>query len=213
MHISVLHGGNFSANTYLITSEHNYTLIVDPNDASLIQTEIVRNRSIPVAILLTHGHFDHICALNELLERYSIPVYIHSADSELLIDPIKNGLHFFYPNAPFQPTTERVRLIHGGEKISFNGFDEPIQVLHTPGHTKGSVCYFFNDQNGNASLITGDVLFAGSIGRTDLYGGSSKEMIDSLHELCKLSDELVVYPGHGPATDIGSEKQSNPYLW
>lgn len=212
MHISVLHGGNFTANTYLITSEHNCTLIVDPGDASLIESEIVRNRSIPVAILLTHGHFDHICALNELIERYSIPVYIHSADSELLIDPNKNGLHFFYPNAPFEPTTERVRLISGGDRLSFDGFDEPIQVLHTPGHTKGSVCYLFNNHNGDASLISGDVLFAGSVGRTDLYGGSSKEMNDSLHMLANLSDELVVYPGHGPATDIGREKKNNPYL-
>ncbi len=210
MHYICKTGGLFAANTYLIIGENNHTLIIDPTDFKRMETELQDLH--PVAILLTHGHFDHICALCDLLEHYDIPVYIHANDEEMLYDPIKNGLHLFYPHTPFRRPCGQIIPIRDGDQLNFEGFSNPIRVIHSPGHTKGCACYLFNKPDSNPTLFTGDVLFEGSIGRTDLYGGSAAEMQASLRELSKLSDDIVVCPGHGDATDIGTEKKLNPYL-
>lgn len=205
-------GGAFAANTYLIIGDHNELLIIDPTDADYISSLIIRNNLIPTAILLTHGHFDHICAVAELFDRYTIPAYIHSADVEMLSDPVKNVLRFFYPDAPYRQPHGQVITINDGEQLAFDGFKNPITVFHTPGHSKGSVCYLFNESDSKPTMFTGDLLFAGSIGRTDMFGGSSYEMRESLHKLTLLSDEVVICPGHGPSSDIISEKDCNPYF-
>lgn len=212
MRIICTSGGYVAANTYFVIGKNNYTLIIDPTDSVSIQNQIKLDHLTPIAILLTHGHFDHTVALNELTEAYSIPVYIHASDAEMLDDPIKNGLHLFYPDASFVRFNGQLITLRDDDELSFEGFESSIMAIHTPGHTKGSACYLFNDPVGRQTLFSGDVLFEGSIGRTDLYGGSAAEMQASLHELSKLPNDIVVYPGHGPSTDIGSEKRGNPYF-
>lgn len=203
-------GGPFNANTYLISNDQGGLVIIDPTDAAYIRSLLAQEQLKPLAVLLTHGHYDHFCALNELLEHLDIPVYIHSADVEMLNDPHKNCMDLIYYDPPQVSFEHEVNPLHDGDELCFEGFIDPIKVIHAPGHSKGCVCYLFHEDK--PTLFTGDVLFAGSIGRTDLYGSSSSEMRQSLHILSKLPDELTVCPGHGPSTDIGSEKKCNPYF-
>lgn len=203
-------GGPFNANTYLISNDFGALLIVDPTDAAYIRSFIEHGNHKPLAVLLTHGHYDHFCALNELLEHYNIPVYIHSADIEMLNDAHKNCMDLIYYDLPQVSFDHEVKPLRDGDELCFDGFSAPIKVFHAPGHSKGCVCYLFNEDK--PTLFTGDVLFAGSIGRTDLYGSSSIEMRESLRRLAQLPNDLIICPGHGPSTDIGSEKKSNPYF-
>lgn len=203
-------GGPFNANTYLVSNDHGGLVIIDPTNLSFIRSFIEDSQNRPLAVLLTHGHFDHYCALDKLLELYDIPVYVHSADIEMLNDPHKNCIDLIYREPPQFSFAHDVTPVGDGDELAIEGFINPIKVVHAPGHSKGSVCYLFNEDE--PVLFTGDVLFAGSIGRTDLYGSSSTEMQQSLRILSELPDELTVCPGHGPSTDIGREKKCNPYL-
>lgn len=208
----VKQGGPIAANTYLLFNEMNGLVVIDPTDAAYIRSMIEWKKCNLLAVLLTHGHFDHISGLAELLEQYPVPVYVHEEDKEMLSDPVKNGLHIFYPNAPYRQIQGNIISLHGDEDIRLEGFANPLRILHTPGHTKGSVCYRFNEPNHAPTLFTGDTLFAGSIGRTDLYGGSASEMRESMHRLSSLPSEVVICPGHGPSSDAQSEKLCNPYF-
>ncbi len=179
-------------------------LIIDPGDeAERILKKIGEMNAAPEAVLLTHGHYDHIGAADEIREKYRIPVCALDAEREVLTDPGKN---LTYENGAAY-TVEADRFFHDGEQVSYAGFT--ISVMHTPGHTIGSTCYYLPQE---AVLFSGDTLFCCSVGRTDFPTGSMAAMHNSVHEkLFALPEETAVYPGHEGETTIGYEKRYNPY--
>lgn len=191
--------GMFATNTYLLTID-NDCILIDPASKADKLIEILGDRHL-LAILLTHGHFDHIKAVDELVKKYNCPVYINEKD-EYLIRNKEQGL-------PFGITTSAyvsVPVNHIEEGIKEIG-PFKFETIFTPGHTKGSVCYKFDKE-----LFTGDTLFKGSIGRTDLEGGSDKEIKSSLKILKELNDDIIIYPGHEDNSTLLIEKETNPYL-
>lgn len=198
--------GTIEENCYLIYNEHNL-LIVDPGaEASKIEQEITRTGKRPVAILLTHTHYDHIGAVDILRQQYDIPVYVSPLEQEWLSNPVLNlsglGRHDDIENVIIQPADYEFDLIDytlGG--MSFT-------VVPTPGHSIGSVSFVFDD-----FVVTGDALFRGSIGRTDLYTGDMQQLLHSIKTyLFTLPEEFPAYPGHGEATTIEHEKKTNPFF-
>lgn len=187
-----------------ILSENDKAWIVDPGqDSPRIIRTLKKLNLTPTAILLTHAHFDHIGAIPALLTEFpNLPVFVHPQDKTILGHPL-NCL------PPDYPLVESSFAIQDATKITQldNLFD--VETIVTPGHTPGSVCYYFSKEN---LLLSGDTLFAGSVGRTDLPGGDMATLIDSLSKIMRLPDETVVIPGHGPQTTIGREKRSNPFL-
>ncbi len=154
-------------------------------------------------ILLTHAHFDHMSSLEKLREVTGAPLTIHENERAALADPEISGLaRWFGVTEPCRPAEHTVR---DGDRF-FVGETE-FTVLHTPGHTVGSVCYLADD-----ALFSGDTLFAGTVGRWDFFGGDEEVLMQSLAGLKKLGDSLAVLPGHGEPTDLGTEKRENPFL-
>ncbi len=176
---------------------------------------ISENGLHPVAVLLTHGHFDHTFSVFPVCQARDVPAYIHPADRAQLTDPWSGiGLPKGTPLLGLENLTlaepDDVRLLADGDVVPLGGMK--FGVRHAPGHTVGSVVFGLADDD-EQSLFSGDVLFAGSIGRVDLPGGSMAEMSQSLREvILPLSDDTVVHPGHGPSTTIGRERITNPYL-
>lgn len=184
------------ANCYLVKSDASPAgVILDPGGAGeKILAECEKMSLTPAAILLTHGHFDHVGAVAELQRAYpNLPVYIHPAD----VGTRQPDLQF--PGCPNQ------KPVGEGDSLTFNGLT--ISVLHTPGHSPGSVVYQIGD-----CLFTGDTLFAGSMGRTDFPGGSFPEMMSSLRRLASLEGDFKVYPGHMEFSTLEIERKNNPYL-
>ena len=188
--------------------------MANPNLVSEIQSVLKRFNLKPIATLITHGHLDHTFSVTPFANQYGVPTLIHSSDRKLLTDPYRAlsvGGESQQIMAAFGVTKfeepEIVREIADLEKFSLAGFD--LEISHAPGHTLGSVMFIVN----NEFLISGDVLFAGSIGRTDLPTGSASSMRNTLKsKILSLNDELIVLPGHGPQTTIGGERKINPYL-
>lgn len=209
--------GAFQANCYLIASgEGEPCVIIDPGqDAEEPVAEALRKyRLSPVAALLTHGHFDHMLAVTPICDGNGIPAWIHPSDRELLSDPLKglgrDAATFFGGRITVREPAE-VRELADGTVLDLGGLT--ITVDHTPGHTRGSVIYRSDLDEGGRLVFAGDTLFAGSIGRTDLPGGDMRTMLESLRaKLLTLDDDAVVLPGHGPSTTIGRERASNPFL-
>ena len=196
--------GDLGANCYLFTENSSgKTLIIDPgSDASVIAREIEASALVPEAIVNTHGHVDHIGANGALKKKYKIPIYLHSQDAGAMDNAFVNGSVLIGPSV-VSPAADV--LVKEGDIISAGSLK--LKVLHTPGHTPGGICLM------NEELIfTGDTLFGGSIGRTDLHGGSDADMAASLKKLKGLAPQLAVFPGHGPATTILEELSSNPFL-
>lgn len=197
--------GMVATNCYLVKNkESGEMLIIDPADnAEKIIAHAQAMNGKPTAILLTHGHFDHIGAAKELHEYYQIPICAYTAEKEILEHVNKNlsmmtGIGFVV-NAD--------RWFTDGEKACLAGFD--IEVIHTPGHTAGSCCYYLAEEE---ILFSGDTLFYCSVGRTDFPTGSMSQIRNSIHKkLFVLPEKTCVYPGHEQATDIGYEKKYNPY--
>jgi glyoxylase-like metal-dependent hydrolase (beta-lactamase superfamily II) len=186
---------SFASNCYLLL-QGQAALVVDPGvSLASIQSALEAQGAVCRGILLTHGHFDHILSLDELRAAYpDAPVYLHADDAELLSDGQKNAFALFFgQDRVWQPAN---RLLLGGEIIPLG--DEQIRVIHTPGHTQGSVCYLFGDH-----LITGDTLFDGGYGRCDLYGGDWAALTRTLRRLTELPRTLRIYPGHGPSAALG----------
>jgi len=187
-------------------------VVIDPGmpDVSSQLDEILQRHNLkPVAIIATHGHLDHTFSIQPIADGYSIPAYIHSEDREYLAAPEKlhgqefaatlSGMNFVEP--------AQVRELRNGDLVDLVGLS--FKAIHAPGHTRGSLMFEVSDE----VLISGDVLFAGSIGRTDLPTGSAKEMEETLRKkVVTLSDHLQVLPGHGPETSMAYEKKNNPYL-
>lgn len=199
--------GPVCTNCYLVqNSKSKEILIIDPGDqAELLSRKIEELQGQPVAILLTHGHFDHAGAVKELKEKYAIPVYAHEAEKETLENPRVNLSGAFMGNPELYSADEYVK---DEQEIEVAGFQ--IRVLHTPGHTVGGVCYYLPQE---MVLFSGDTLFCESVGRTDFPGGSAATLIRSIREkLMVLPDFIKVYPGHNEITSIGYERENNPLI-
>lgn len=198
--------GMVATNCYLIINKENKeALLVDPADNALrISNVIEENGCTLKAILLTHGHFDHIMALNDLKKRYNVPVYAHEEEEDVLKQSSLNlsgSIGQIY-------TTQADVYVKDGEHLKLAGLD--VIVLYTPGHTKGGVCYYFPEEK---VLMSGDTLFHCSIGRTDFPTGSMSQLVRSVKEqLFVLPDDVQVYPGHDSVTSFGYEKQYNPFF-
>lgn len=198
--------GSVYTNCYFLKNkETGELLIVDPADAAdkIIQ-KVSEMEGKPVGILLTHGHFDHIMAVEDLKAQYGIPVYACRAEAQMLKEPSINMSGYYGSGCSVCPDV----LLDDLQVFEAAGFS--VQMLHTPGHTKGSCCYYLKDEG---VLFSGDTLFYGSVGRTDFPGGSTAEIIRSLHKLVdSLPEETEVYPGHDASTTIGYEKRYNPFV-
>lgn len=203
----------FATNCWVIApAAGGECIIVDPGMPDIsadIEMIIEENNLKPVAAFITHGHLDHTFSIKPLADGYDIPTYIHSEDRRFIADP--SGIHgpkFIdqLKGIVFEEPL-KVNEVKNGATLDLLGMQ--IEVIHAPGHTKGSVMFVLNQE----FLISGDVLFAGSIGRTDLPTGSASDMKSTLkNRVLTLSDELHVLPGHGPETTIKYERKNNPYL-
>ena len=210
--------GGFAANCYVIApAPGEECLIVDPGQDAVdgIDDILAEYRLKPVAVLLTHGHIDHVWSVAPVCGAKDIPAYIHPADRALLSDPARGfplgvGQELFGGLTLSEP--DDVLELTDGMTLTLAGVD--LVVDHAPGHTPGSVTFRHPGQEATAGVMfSGDLLFAGSIGRTDLPGGDYNTMLASLARVClPLPDETIVLSGHGPATTIGAERGSNPFL-
>ena len=194
----------FGENMYiLIDEETKKCAVVDPGGASDKILNYIKRNSLELEyILLTHGHGDHIGAVNTIKSRTNAKVVAHNDEQELLNDNRKN-LSYSMHCGPQELNADI--YVHDKEKLELGNLK--LSFIHTPGHTKGCMCIRVNDD-----MFTGDTLFAGSIGRTDLYGGDYKQIEKSLRKLAKYEDKVKIHPGHGPSSTLGIEKMSNPYM-
>ncbi len=197
--------GPFVENSYVAHDPQSLdAVIIDPGaDPGRIIRTIEQLGAKPLAVLLTHAHIDHAGAVGRILERFAVPFLCHEEEQEWL-DGIQAQARMFGVRA--EPTPKPTRYVKDGEELVFGTLK--LKVIHTPGHTAGGVSYLIE-----RFLFAGDTLFEGSIGRTDLPGGSYDQIIDSiLNRIVPLGDDIVVYSGHGPETNVGREKRHNPFL-
>ena len=198
--------GIYGTNCYIIRNEDTQEcFIIDPGEDSPEMVSHIRREGLQVrGILLTHGHFDHILGLDTLLQEFPVPVYAYKDEKQLLNDATLNmsvGVGRSY-------TFATVEEVVAGQVLSLVGLE--IQVIHTPGHTLGSACYYVPKEE---VLFSGDTLFRASVGRTDFPGGNSSQLVDSIEQkLFTLPDTTKVYPGHMDESTIAFEKIHNPFL-
>lgn len=199
--------GPLQTNAYILSNDKKECIIFDPGSEGqkLIQ-KITDQQLNPLAILLTHAHFDHIGAVDVVRDYFKIPVYIHENEKEWLKDPALNGSQFFMSEAI--KAKEADEIIKNEMSLNFGSFR--FEVYETPGHSPGSLSFYYEKAG---AVFSGDALFKGSIGRTDLPGGDHKELLHSIHEkLLTLPEDTIVLSGHGPETTILEEMESNPFL-
>lgn len=188
-------------NIYLLSKKQD-CLLIDPggDNISEVVSYIKENKLNLLAILVTHGHFDHILSINELLDNFDVPIYIGKEDKEKLYDPSISLARIF--NGTEYMINKDAKIVELNDNdVTF----DDITVLHTPGHTSGSVCYYIESDK---IIFTGDTLFKMAYGRVDFPTGDSYKMRDSLNRLLKLDSDIIVYPGHGDSTTIGEEYQN-----
>lgn len=204
--------GQVQTNCYVVINEENKEcFIIDPGASAKQLAERIRKDELtPVAVLLTHGHFDHAGAAEELAKEFDIKVYAHEAEKDTLENPQKNVSWMVGASETYHVDV----YLKDDEVITLAGFE--IKVLHTPGHTEGGCCYYVSAED---VIFTGDTLFAQSVGRTDFPGGSMSQIVRSiteklmsLNEPGNLETDIMVYPGHNDPTTIETERMNNPYL-
>ncbi|MGP4058589.1 MBL fold metallo-hydrolase [Mycobacterium sp. 4D054] len=212
--------GMLACNCYVLAPRQGAdAIVVDPGQRAMgpLRRILDENRLTPAAVLLTHGHIDHIWSAQKVADTYGCPAFIHPADRHMLTDPIKGfgrgflgGLARTALGAMFREPRQVLELDRDGDKIELGGIT--VAVDHTPGHTQGSVV--FRVEHGPEQVaFTGDTLFRSSVGRTDLPGGSGRDLLESIvTKLLVLDDDTLVLPGHGERSTIGIERHTNPFL-
>jgi hydroxyacylglutathione hydrolase len=203
MYLECFSDNAFDTNCWLISADgSDEAVVVDPGfDPDRVNELLQRAGKRPAAVLATHGHFDHVGSAAAVCGS-RVPLYIHEDDRLALTDPASWGAG--HPVPPLPPIDE-VRTVVEGDVLEFAGFR--IGVMHTPGHTPGSVCF-----GTDGFVLSGDLVFRGAIGRSDFPNSSPEDMEKSLQRFLSLADPLPVYPGHGPTTTVGRERQTNPFL-
>ena len=190
-------------NSYIVSNDKKECIIVDPGLDYKDVAKYIKEKYIPKAILLTHGHLDHI---DGILYFMDLPIYINKLEEEMLYDSNLSLYYMVGRVSPFNKDNLNIHYVKDGDSINLIGMN--IKVLETKGHTKGSVCYYYDKY-----LFSGDTLFRGSCGRCDFPTGSFSDMKKSLNILMdKFDDDVVVYPGHGDSTTIYEERHNNPYI-
>jgi len=197
--------GELRANCYIIAQENSSEcVIIDPGEDGERILQFLKGKGLnPVYIINTHGHIDHIGANLFIAEQTGAKILIHQNDAKMLHDPISNLSSFLN----YSVTSKQADyILEDGEILEVSGIT--IEILHTPGHTKGGICLKIRN-----CIFTGDTLFAGGVGRTDFPNGSHETLIKSINKkLMALDDETIVYPGHGESSTIGMERRSNLFL-
>ncbi|HEU5052632.1 MAG TPA: MBL fold metallo-hydrolase [Hanamia sp.] len=197
-------------NTYVLYNEQNECIIIDPGcyfdaEKEELKSFISRHKLKPKLLLNTHCHLDHVFGNKFIAEEFKLTLNTHAKEKDMLEMAPASGLML---NLPFDNYIGEVNYLKEGDVVKLG--DDELKVIHAPGHSPGSVCFYCEKQQ---FIIGGDVLFQNSIGRTDLPGGSQKELLKSINEkLFKLPENVTVYPGHGAATTIGQEIKENPFL-
>ncbi|MGN6249150.1 MAG: MBL fold metallo-hydrolase [Ginsengibacter sp.] len=197
-------------NTYVLYNEQNECIIIDPGcyfdaEKEELKSFISSRKLKPKLLLNTHCHLDHVFGNKFIAEEFKLTLNTHAKEKDMLEMAPASGLMF---NLPFDNYIGEVNYLKEGDVVKLG--DDELKVIHAPGHSPGSVCFYCEKQH---FIIGGDVLFQNSIGRTDLPGGSQQELLKSINEkLFKLPENVTVYPGHGPATTIGQEIKENPFL-
>lgn len=210
LQIKVLTYNPVQENTYLVFNENKECIIIDPgcyfdNEKEELTVAIENNNLRPVMLLNTHCHLDHVFGNKFISEKYNLTLHLHKEEEQMLKMAPASGLMF---NLPFDNYAGEFIFLNEGDIIAL-GTDK-LEVIHAPGHSPGSVCFYCKEQK---FIIGGDVLFNNSIGRTDLPGGSHEVLLKSIREkLFLLPDDVTVYSGHGVDTTIGYEKKTNPFL-
>lgn len=212
--------GMLACNCYVLAQRPGSdAIVVDPGQRAMapLRRVLDEHRLTPAAVLLTHGHIDHIWSAQKVADTYGCPAYIHPEDRFMLTDPVKGfgrgllaGLGGAALAALFREPRQLIELDRDGQMLDLGGM--AVTVDHTPGHTRGSVVFRLPADRSQVAL-TGDTLFRSSVGRTDLPGGSGRDLLGSiLTKLLVLDDDTVVLPGHGPKSTIGVERRTNPFL-
>ena len=198
--------GALDVNCYIMGCKtHKKAVVIDPGDNSKTILDFIKKNSLELThIINTHAHADHVGANGKIKDALGIPILIHKGDSDFLVSEANKEMAHFYG---VNPSPKADRLLNDGEIIEICP-DISLKIIHTPGHSPGGICLHYND-----FLFTGDTLFANSIGRSDLHEGSHNDLINSIKtKLTILNDKVKVFPGHGPSSTIGEEKQYNPFL-
>ncbi|PLT34718.1 MBL fold metallo-hydrolase [Bacillus sp. V5-8f] len=199
--------GPLQTNCYILSNDAQECIIVDPGEESAKLIQYIQTKKLkPLAVLLTHAHFDHIGALDQIREFFEIPAYIHEKEAKWLLDPALNGSQRF-PGPPIRLKPAE-HILAAETDLQIGSFS--FKLFETPGHSPGSISYFLEEKG---LLFSGDVLFKGSIGRTDLPGGDYAQLMKSIHnKLLSLPEDTIVLSGHGPVTTLADEMESNPFL-
>ena len=202
MKLTILQLGVLGANCYLLENNGEAVAIDIGGTPERLMQRLAQEKLTLKAILITHGHYDHVGGVEAVREQTGATVYVHEADAEMLTSGQKN-LAYQLTSMTYEPV-RAYTTVKDGQTIREAGLE--IGVMHTPGHTPGGVCYRVGD-----ALFTGDTLFCGGIGRIDL-GGNRKDMLVSLQKLAALLDDPAVYPGHGESSSLAWEREHNPYM-